>query len=126
MESKVHPDRNPGEDLATQNVLRLSEEKFRKAFYLTPDSVNINRLVDGLYVSINPGVTQIMEYDESDVIGKTSLDLNICADSADRTRMVGRLRLHGSVINLEVNFAKKRRPRVWAHVGRKKKALWRG
>ena len=42
-----------------EEKLRKSEDKFRKAFYTSADSVNINRLEDGLYVSINPGFTRI-------------------------------------------------------------------
>ena len=39
-----------------EEKLRKSEDKFRKAFYTSPDSVNINRLEDGMYISINPGM----------------------------------------------------------------------
>jgi two-component system, cell cycle sensor histidine kinase and response regulator CckA len=40
-------------------ALRQSEEKFRLTFASSPDSVNINRLEDGLYVDINQGVYPI-------------------------------------------------------------------
>ena len=49
-----------------------SEELFRKAFVTSPDSININRLSDGLYVSINNGFTKITGYSEDETIGKTS------------------------------------------------------
>lgn len=107
MEPMTDSDSNGGSNIATQNALKLSEEKFRKAFYLTPDSMNINRLEDGLYVSINPGFTQIMGYDESDVSGKTSGDLNIWVDHCDRLKLVEGLRRHGSVTGLETQFRKK-------------------
>ena len=48
--------------LEAAEALRESEEKFRKAFILSPDSININRLQDGMYVSINNGFTKIMGY----------------------------------------------------------------
>jgi diguanylate cyclase (GGDEF)-like protein/PAS domain S-box-containing protein len=96
-----------GPAIAALNALQLSEEKFRKAFYLTPDSMNINRLKDGLYVSINPGFSQITGYTEADVIGKSSVDLNIWVDPADRLRLVEGLRKHGSVTGLEAQFRKK-------------------
>jgi diguanylate cyclase (GGDEF)-like protein/PAS domain S-box-containing protein len=90
-----------------ESALRLSEEKFRKAFGLTPDAMNINRLADGLFVTINRGFTQITGYEESDVIGKTSFDLNIWVDPNDRTRLAEGLRQQGSVINLEAQFRTK-------------------
>lgn len=105
--SESDSDSDDGSAVAVLNALQLSEEKFRKAFYLTPDSMNINRLKDGLYVSINPGFSRITGYAESDVIGKTSVELNIWVDPADRLRLVEGLRKHGSVTGLEAQFRKK-------------------
>ena len=54
-----------------------SEERFRLAFYTSPDSINFNRLDDGTYIDINEGFTKIMGYTREDVIGKTILTLNV-------------------------------------------------
>ncbi len=85
-------------------ALRASEEKFRKAFILSPDSININRLSDGMYVSINNGFTKIMGYTPDQVIGKTSLELNIWVDPQDRKMLVDGLKKKGEVENLEARF----------------------
>jgi PAS domain S-box-containing protein len=90
-----------------EEALRKSEEKFRKAFYTSPDSVNINRLEDGLYISINPGFTRIMGYTEEDIIGKTSIEYNIWDNREDRQRLVAGLRKDGEVTNLEAVFRTK-------------------
>ena len=90
-----------------EKALRESEEKFRKAFYTSPDSVNINRLEDGMYVSINPGFTRIMGYTEEDIIGKTSIEYNIWDNIEDRQRLVDGLRKDGEVTNLEAAFRMK-------------------
>ncbi|CAG1013770.1 partial Cyclic di-GMP phosphodiesterase, partial [Anaerolineales bacterium] len=90
-----------------ERVLRESEDKFRKAFMTSPDSVNINRLQDGMYISINPGFTQIMGYTEADVIGKTSLELSIWENPEERARLVEGLRKDGFVSNLEARFRRK-------------------
>lgn len=81
-----------------------SEEKFSKAFVTSPDSVNINRLRDGLYLDINDGFTKITGYTKEEVTGKSSLDLNIWADPADRKRLVHALQEFGYVNNLEAAF----------------------
>lgn len=60
-----------------EDALRASEEKFRIAFRTSPDAVNLNRLSDGVYLDINEGFTKIMGYPPDDVIGKSSLSLNI-------------------------------------------------
>jgi PAS domain S-box-containing protein len=85
-------------------ALRESEEKFRKAFMTSPDAININRLSDGKYISINNGFTQIMGYGEEEVTGKTSFELNIWADPEDRKALVAGLLKNGEVKNLEARF----------------------
>jgi PAS domain S-box-containing protein len=87
--------------------LQFTEEKFNKAFYTSPDSININRLEDGMYVSINRGFTKMSGYSEEEVIGKTSVELNIWAISEDRARLVKGLKEKGEVENLETIFMRK-------------------
>ncbi|UCF88636.1 MAG: PAS domain S-box protein, partial [bacterium] len=88
-------------------ALAESEEKFRTAFITSPDSVNINRLQDGMYLDINEGFTQLTGYNREDAIGKTSLELDIWVDPRDRQKLVEGLRRDGSVINLESKFRMK-------------------
>ena len=90
-----------------EEALRTSEDRFRKAFQTSPDSVNINRLEDGKYVSVNHGFTQIMGYSDEDVIGKTSLELNIWVNPSDRKKLVEGLKKKGTFKNLEAKFRAK-------------------
>lgn len=87
-----------------ENELRLSETKFSTAFRTSPDSININRLIDGLYIEINDGFTQLTDYTRDDVIGKTSLEIDIWVNPDDRKRLVKGLREEGIVNNLEAPF----------------------
>ncbi|HYX08040.1 MAG TPA: PAS domain S-box protein [Bacteroidales bacterium] len=88
-------------------IVRQGEEKFRKAFVTNPDAININRLNDGMYVEINHGFTNIMGYTEEEVLGKTSVDLNIWHHPEDRQKLVSGLRKTGKVENLEALFVTK-------------------
>jgi PAS domain S-box-containing protein len=90
--------------LRSAEALHLSEEKFSKAFLTSPDSININRMSDGMYIDINQGFTNLTGYTREDAIGKTSLELNIWHDPADRARLVQGLRDRGFVENLEAKF----------------------
>ncbi|HED14425.1 MAG TPA: PAS domain S-box protein [Gammaproteobacteria bacterium] len=90
-----------------QQSLQESEEKFKKTFYTSPDSININRLEDGMYISINHGFTLIMGYSEADVIGKTSVEINIWGNPEDRNTLVAGLKKSGEVQNLEAKFRRK-------------------
>jgi len=99
--------RNITERKKTEEALILSEDKFRKAFITNPDAININRFEDGMYISINKGFTQIMEYTEEDVIGKTSLELNIWDNPEDRKKLKYGLETFGTIENLEAKFCSK-------------------
>ncbi len=74
--------------IKAEEALRASEERFRLAFLTSPDSININRLEDGLYVDINEGFTAITGYTREEAIGKTSLEINIWDNPDDRTKLV--------------------------------------
>jgi PAS domain S-box-containing protein len=96
------------------SLLKLAEEKnsrseelFRKAFMTSSDSVNINRLSDGVYILINEGFSKILGYSEEDAIGKTSLELNIWADPENRKSLVKILEQKGRADNFEAIFRKK-------------------
>jgi PAS domain S-box-containing protein len=83
---------------------RQLEERFTKAFHTSPDSININRVKDGLYIDVNQGFTALTGYTPPEVIGKTSYEINIWDNPGDRERLVQGLRAHGEVWNLEARF----------------------
>ena len=58
------------EQTRAAEALRQSEDKFSKAFHTSPDSININRLRDGLYLEINEGFTAMTGYTSEDVAAK--------------------------------------------------------
>jgi two-component system, cell cycle sensor histidine kinase and response regulator CckA len=91
----------------TEKKLRISEELFRLAFRTSPDSINLNRASDGMYIDINEGFTKIMGYMRDEVIGKSSLELNIWEDPDDRKRLVDGLNAAGYVENMEARFVGK-------------------
>ncbi|MFL7867216.1 MAG: PAS domain-containing protein, partial [Anaerolineales bacterium] len=87
-----------------EQALRASEDKFSKAFHTSPDSININRLNDGMYLEFNDGFTKLTGYTREDVIGKTSSEIDIWANPEDRARLVEELRSHGEAANFEATF----------------------
>ncbi|NOY50649.1 MAG: PAS domain S-box protein [Chlorobi bacterium] len=95
------------EQIISENKLRQSEEKFKNAFMTSPDSININRLVDGLYISINHGFTALTGYTEEEVIGKTSMEINIWENLKDRDTLLEGLKRNGKVENLHARFRMK-------------------
>ena len=84
-----------------------SEEKFQLVFQTSPDSININRLSDGLYIDVNEGFTKLTGYTREDAIGKSSIDLKIWDNSHDMKRLVNGLMTDGYVENIEARFRRK-------------------
>jgi len=87
-----------------QQALRYSNEKYSKAYRVSPDAVNINRLSDGLFLDINLGFTKLTGYRADEVIGKTSLEINLWANSEDRKGLAKMLAETGEVVDYEAEF----------------------
>jgi PAS domain S-box-containing protein len=85
---------------------RISEDKFSKAFKLSPDSVTISRLSDGVMVDVNDGFTQLMGYTREEAVGQSSFsdELDLWMDHRDRDGLVRGLRKSGEVKNIEAEF----------------------
>ncbi len=98
---------------AALEALRVSEERYRTAFQMSLDSINLNRLCDGMYVDCNQAFLEITGYRRDEVIGRTSLDLNIWADPADRERMVEVLRCKRVCRDMEARFRKRNGEVFW-------------
>ena len=90
-----------------EEKIRKSEEKFRIAYMTNPDLININRLSDGMYISVNEGFTRILGYTEEDAIGRTSIDMNIWVNPEERIDLVNKLKAKGEVKNFETKFLSK-------------------
>jgi len=95
------------EQRKTSEQLCKSEEKFRSAFHTSPDSINLTSLENGVYIEINAGFSNIMGYSREDIIGKSSIDINLWDDPKDRDRLVSELKKNGIIENLEAVFRRK-------------------
>lgn len=90
-----------------QETLAESELKFRMAFQTSPDSINLNRLSNGMYIDVNEGFTKLMGYTREETIGRTPVELNIWHNPQDRKRLVRGLLQDGWVENMEAEFRRK-------------------
>lgn len=100
--------------LATaQAALRASEERYRIAFQMTVDAVNLNRVSDGRYIECNRSFLDITGFTHEEVVGHTSVELGIWDDLNDRQRMVDLLDRYGFCRDLEARFRKKNGELFW-------------
>jgi PAS domain S-box-containing protein len=88
-------------------AVRQSEQKFATAFRISPDAVAINRLRDAVVVDINDGYLALTGYTRAEAIGHTTLEMNIYADPALRSRLISLLKERGEASNVEVEFRRK-------------------
>ncbi|MDM8350845.1 EAL domain-containing protein [Pseudomonas sp. sp1636] len=85
---------------ATQQQLLISEDKFAKAFHASPDGLLISRVRDGQLIEVNEGFSRITGYSSSEAAERSTLQLGIWANPADRARMIEQIGLHGRVRDL--------------------------
>ena len=88
-------------------ALQESEERLTKAFRSIPDALIISRLEDGKIVEVNNSWHKVFGYSREEVIGKSSLALNLFADSADRQRAIALIREQGFVRDFELQIRQK-------------------
>jgi PAS domain S-box-containing protein len=89
------------------HALRLSEEKFSKAFHATPNPVLISRLHDGLVLEVNDSFCAEAGYHREEVIGRTSQELNLWVLSTGRQQLLQLLQQQGGIRNQEFQFRRK-------------------
>ncbi len=85
----------------------VQKEKFSKAFRSSPHAIALSRLVDGKIIEVNEGFLNITGYSLAEVIGKTSIDLNLWEREKDRRDVVNQLSESGNVNEKEFQFRKK-------------------
>ncbi len=103
--------RRAGEDAAAREQaltsLRESEGRLAAAFDAFPDAVAITALDQGRYLLINQGFTKVAGWSAAQVIGKSSIELGVWVDPADRKAVVRTLEERGTIDHYEALF---RRP----------------
>ncbi|NES94440.1 MAG: PAS domain S-box protein [Desertifilum sp. SIO1I2] len=88
-------------------ALRLSEEKYSKAFLSSPEYVTISTVCDGRYIEANDSFLHAFGYTRAEVIGQNALDLGIWLQPERRLQMRQLLETQGSLRNMEANLRRK-------------------
>lgn len=86
--------------------LRLSEERFAKAFQASPEAITIFRHRDGVLLEVNERWQSVYGYSRDEAVGHTSLGLNLIKPE-DRARLRGLLEKQHSVREFEVDLRTK-------------------
>ncbi len=86
-------------------ALRLSEEKFSKAFQSSPVWVAITTVGEDRFLEVNDTFTKISGFTRQEAIGRTTFDLGFWLDpERDRERALQIFRKQGYIRNLEMKM----------------------
>jgi PAS domain S-box-containing protein len=91
----------------TEQALRLSEERFAKAFRASPDGIVISRVSDGRLIEVNDRWTTLFGFSRQEAVGRTSVELNIYTRPLDRQHLISQVKAQGFIRNFEVEVRHK-------------------
>ena len=83
------------------------EEKFSKAFHSVPYGITISTPSDGRIIEANDGFVKMTDYSMTELVGNTTIDLNLWVDPLERQILANAFREKGSLKEREVEFRKK-------------------
>lgn len=91
----------------TETELLFSATKFSTAFNASPNLMSITRMSDGMILEVNPAYESILGYSRAESLGRTTADLSIWVDSADRAAFVSALQEYGEVNDFVTHLRRK-------------------
>ncbi|MGF6110525.1 helix-turn-helix transcriptional regulator [Pseudomonas sp. ADAK2] len=88
-------------------ALRQSEERFAKAFRLTPVPTLVCSAESQLVIDVNEAFLDTFAYPSEEVLGKTVTEIDFIDDKGARTRLFAALEKAGSLDRIDVRVRKK-------------------
>ena len=88
-------------------ALRQSEERFAKAFRLTPVPTLVCGAQDQVVIDVNEAFLDTLAYPSEEVLGKTVAELDFIDDKGARTRLFAALEKAGSLDRVDVRIRRK-------------------
>jgi PAS domain S-box-containing protein len=93
-----------------EKALRESELKFSKAFHDNPLGMSISRMEDGRFLDVNESLATIFGLQRNEMIGRTSLELGMWDDPAQRRQVIATVKRTGRAHNVEAAFHRRNDP----------------
>ncbi|MGF6330257.1 PAS domain S-box-containing protein [Pseudomonas sp. BS3782 TE3695] len=90
-----------------ETALRLSEERFAKAFRLTPVPILVCSADDQVVMDVNEAFLDTLAWPSEEVLGKTVAQLGFIDDAGARTRLFAALEKNGRVDRVDLRVRRK-------------------
>lgn len=87
--------------------VELQEEKFSKAFHSSPYGIMLTRAVDGQIFEVNEGYAKMSGYLPEEMIGRTTVGLNLWLSESERGAFIREIAGGGSVRDFEATMRQK-------------------
>ncbi|MCC6129150.1 MAG: PAS domain S-box protein [Acidobacteria bacterium] len=87
--------------------LRRSEERFAKAFHGAAVALTLSRREDGTFLEVNERFAELLGYSRDEIVGRTSVEIGVYREPAERAAVVRRMTAEGSVRDHEVTIRTK-------------------
>jgi PAS domain S-box-containing protein len=91
----------------TEEILRASEERFSKAFNLSPLPMHIVSLKTGTYIAVNDSFLKATGFVREEILGKTGSEFNLWVSDEDRQKVAQTLRETGKLDNVELGYRRR-------------------
>jgi PAS domain S-box-containing protein len=90
-----------------KDTLRESEQKFQKTFHSSPVALSLTTLEDDRFLDVNAALLRMLERDREEVLGHTSVELQVWMEPEERAAIVAQLNQHGSMHNVDLKVRAK-------------------
>ncbi|MEA4925194.1 MAG: ATP-binding protein [Syntrophomonadaceae bacterium] len=90
-----------------EEELKLSEERFSKAFNASPIAMTISTLETGEFIHVNDSFCRISKYERQDILGRTSMELGFWADPQDYAHIKHMITQKQPIREMELYFLRK-------------------
>ncbi|QDT96676.1 PAS domain S-box protein [Gimesia aquarii] len=92
------------EKIASQEKIRLSEERLSKIFQVNPVAMCISEIETGVFIEVNDSFLSALECSREEVLKKSAFDVGFWPSEAQRKKMIDTVIKEGKVSDLYFDF----------------------
>ncbi len=107
---RTNPDTGRIEAIGTSRDItgrKKAEDKFSKIFNSSPFAIAITKPTDGIIIDVNDAATKLIGYSHDEIVGHSSIELNVYVNPQDRADIVDALLKQGKAVKKDVRLRRK-------------------